>query len=66
MNYSEAISALENIKASLKNTSELNFLSRLYYLDGQSRKTVETIDTIRKDWSVIFTWLAYEDLGKHQ
>jgi len=68
MNYSEAISALENIKASLKNTSELNFLSRLYYLDGQSRKTVETIDTITdKDWlSYLYLGLAYEDLGKHQ
>ena len=68
MNYKEAISALESNKELLTQTQEKNFLSRIYYLDGQSKKTIEVLDAVsNKDWiSYLYLGLAYEDLGNNQ
>jgi len=68
MNYSKAVSALQARRDSLTQVSELNFLSRLYYLNGQSEKAIETLNTIKnKDWiSYLYLGLANEDLGNIQ
>jgi stage II sporulation protein D len=66
MNYKEAISVIENNKGLLSQASETNFLCRLYYLDGQSKKAIETLSTIEdKDWiSYLYLGLSYEDIGE--
>lgn len=68
MNYAEAISILENNKGLFNQRKEINFLCRLYYLDGQSKKAIETLNTISdKDWiNYLYLGLAYEDLGNKQ
>ncbi|MDD4955532.1 MAG: SpoIID/LytB domain-containing protein, partial [Candidatus Omnitrophica bacterium] len=65
MNYKEAISILEDNRDKISQTQENNFLSRLYYLDGQSKKALEVLNLIsEKDWvSYLYLGLAYEDLG---
>ncbi|MDD4182595.1 MAG: SpoIID/LytB domain-containing protein, partial [Candidatus Omnitrophica bacterium] len=68
MDYKETISVLENNRSSLTQTQENNFLSRIYYLDNQSKKAIEVLDSIGdKDWlSYLYLGLAYEDLGSNQ
>lgn len=68
MNYEEAISTLESSRDLLKTTEEINFLARLYYLNGESKKAVEALNQIsNKDWlSYLYLGLAYEDLGNAQ
>ena len=67
MDYKEAISEIESNKSLLSQVQEINFLSRLYYLNGQSEKAIETLSAIEnKDWiSYLYLGLSYEDLGSN-
>ncbi|MCK9573931.1 MAG: SpoIID/LytB domain-containing protein [Candidatus Omnitrophica bacterium] len=66
MDYKKAISEIEDNKNLLNQVQDINFLSRLYYLNGQSEKAIATLSAIEnKDWiSYLYLGLSYEDLGE--
>lgn len=68
LNYDKAIATIESNLKYLDNTSDYNFLARLYYLNGEDARAIEALDKIKtKNWlSYLYLGLAHESLGDNK